>query len=447
MSASSPAIEHYLREYREAADQLPGGDLPWVQRARKGAIDCFAEIGFPTRRDEDWKYTNVGAIEKHAFRPSGRQCMGLAPEDLQPYLIADLPCHLLVFVNGRYIRQPAQGLVLPQGVQAASLEQTLVDNPAAVEPYLGGYVDAGKQGFTALNTALMGDGAYVHIARNVVLPEPIHLLYLSTAQDGATACLPRNLIVAEQNSQATVIESYVSVGDAGYFTNVVTEAVLAQNAHVSHYKLQHESSRAYHVATLQAQQDKDSHFRSDSLSFGGNLARNDINSVLDGEGAECILNGLYMVGGRQHVDFHTRVDHRRPHCTSREFFKGVLDGRSRGVFNGRVYVHPDAQKTDAQQTNNNLLLSKNAEVDTKPQLEIFADDVKCSHGATVGQLDPNMTFYLRSRGIEEQAARAILTYAFARDIVDRIKLAPLRAGLEQTIAARLPNAGRLRDIL
>ncbi len=254
-------------------------------------------------------------------------------------------------------------------------------------------------------------------------------------------------MVADENSQAHVIESYVSLGGGSYFSNAVTEVVLGQNASIEHYKLQEESTNAFHVATLQTHQGRDSRFVSHSVSFGGQLTRNDIRAVLSAEGTDCTLNGLFMVDGRQHVDFHTTVEHSQPHGTSQEYYKGILDGRSRGVFNGRVHVHPGAQKTDATQSNKNLLLSRNAEVDTKPELEIYADDVKCSHGATVGQLDPDALFYLRARGIDEGSARGLLTYGFAQDIIDRMPIQHVRERLEQALVARVPDSDHVKEIL
>jgi Fe-S cluster assembly protein SufD len=290
----------------------------------------------------------------------------------------------------------------------------------------------------------MSDGAYVHLARGVVLEEPIHLLFVALTPNAAAH--PRNLVVAEAGAQATVIEHYVGRDGVEYFTNAVTQIFAAEGAAVEHCKLQQEAAQGFHVGAIHAAQGRDSRFVSHSMAFGAALARNDITTQFDAAGCTATLNGLYVAGGRQHIDHHTRIDHGRPDGTSREYYRGVLDGRSRGVFNGKVIVHPGAQHTDAEQLNHNLLLSEGSEIDTKPQLEIYADDVKCTHGATVGQLDDAQLFYLRSRGVEEETARALLTYAFAQDVIDRIRIAPVRARLKQLLLSRLPQGHRIREL-
>ncbi len=444
---STASTDHYLKEFSALAQDLPGNTLPWLQQTRKRALDRFAALGFPTPRHEDWKYTNVRPIEKQAFRPTGKVCLGLVPDDIEAYLFQNLPCHRLVFVNGHFAPELSRPGKLSEGLTVGSLAKSLLRTPNSLESHLARYADASANGFEALNTAFMGDGAYVYLAAGKVIEDPIHLLFLSTQQEEPVFSQPRNLVVAGDNAQAVLIETYASLGDSAHFTNALTEVALGQNATLEHYKLQQESLKAYHIATLQVHQERDSRFTSHAVSFGARLARHNINVVLDAEGTECTLNGLYMVDGRQHVDFHTKIDHAKPHGTSHEFYKGILNGHARGVFNGRIYVHPDAQKTDAEQSNKNLLLSKDAEVDTKPQLEIYADDVKCSHGATVGQLDDTMLFYLRSRGIDEATARGLLTYGFAHDIVERMALAPIRARLEEILVNRLPQAAGIKEMV
>jgi Fe-S cluster assembly protein SufD len=317
----------------------------------------------------------------------------------------------------------------------ASLGRNFETNPEQVEPHLAQYASYRGHAFTALNTAFLEDGAFVSIARGKVVEEPIHLLFLSTTHGEGAVCHPRSLILAGEGSQATVIESYVGTGDDVYFTNAVTEIVAGPAAVVDHYKLQRESEEAFHVATLQVQQARNSTLSSHAVTLGGALVRNEVNAVLDDEGCTCTLNGLYLAAGRQHVDNHTVIDHARPRCTSHELYKGILDGQAHGVFNGKIYVRQDAQKTDAKQTNQTLLLSEDATINTKPQLEIYADDVKCTHGATVGQLDDEALFYLRTRGIDKEAARHLLTYAFANDVISRVKVAPVRAHLEEFFLA------------
>jgi len=447
MTIAAAHLDHYRQEFSALGPQLPGSGLTWIEKTRQGAFERFAEMGFPGPRDENWKYTRVTPIEKRAFRPMPKSCVGLVPEDLESFFFAALPCHRLVFINGQYIPQLSKLGALPGAASVCSLAKALADNSDRIEPYLARYADTGAHGFTALNTAFMGDGAFLYLPRDTVLENPVHVLFVATTQEEELFVNPRNLIVAEQGSEATVIESYVSLGGSGYFTNALTELVVGDNAGLNHYKVQQENSSAFHIATLQVQQERNSRFTSHSISFGGALARNDINAVLDAEGAQCTLNGLYMAADRQHVDYHTRIDHTKPYGTSREHYKGILSGRSRGVFNGLTHVHPGAQKTDASQSNDNLLLSRDAEVDTKPQLEIYADDVKCSHGATVGQLDDDMIFYLRARGIEAQLARGLLTYGFAQDVIDHMHLAAVRNAVEEVLLAQLPNTQTIKGLV
>jgi Fe-S cluster assembly protein SufD len=349
----------------------------------------------------------------------------------------------VVFVNGQYT--PELSSAGPAWV--GSLAAVLAAQPEAPQKYLTRVAKYDEATFTALNTAFLRDGGCVLIPKNTVVEQPIHLLFLSTSRGDPGVSHLRNLVVAGRNSQATIIESYVGVDGEVYFTNAVTEMVLGENAFVDHYKLQRESSAAFHIATVQVQQERSSNFTSHSISLGGALVRNDVNAVLAEEGCECTLNGLYLAGRRQHVDNHTRIDHAKPHCASHELYKGILDGQAHGVFNGKIYVHADAQKTDAKQTNQTLLLSDDAVINTKPQLEIYADDVKCTHGATVGQLAGDAIFYLRSRGIALEEARKILTFAFANDVVSRIKVESIRKHLEAALVTSnsTPRAGAAQE--
>jgi len=283
----------------------------------------------------------------------------------------------------------------------------------------------------------------VYLPKGTLLEAPIHLIFVSAPSDAPIVSHPRTLVVAGEGSQASVIESYVGLGGGSYFTNAVSEILVGANAHLTHYKLQREGDGAFHVGTVAARQQADSTFTSHSVSFGGLLVRSDTNATLDAEGSTCTLNGLYMVAGRQHVDHHTLIDHRKPHGSSRELYKGVLDGHATGVFNGKVFVRPDAQKSDAGQVNKNLLLSEGATMNTKPQLEIFADDVKCSHGATIGRLDADAIFYLRARGIGAAAARNLLTYAFANELLNRMDVEPIRRQLEAVLSSRLHDQLRI----
>jgi Fe-S cluster assembly protein SufD len=329
---------------------------------------------------------------------------------------------------------------LPKGVQVGSLAQALSARHAAVEAHLGRYASFEEQAFVALNTAFMQDGAYVYVPRGCAVEVPIHVVFISLPVGEATVSYPRNLLVFEDSAQATVIESYLGLGDEVYFTNAVTECVVGENTTLEHCTLEWESLNAFHVATLQIQQGRSSNCVSHAMASGGALVRRDINVFLDGEGAENTLNGLFMATSQQHIDHHTRIDHVRPHCTSRELYKGILDGHARGVFNGKIVVHKDAQQTDAVQTNKNLLLSGDASIDTKPQLEIFNNDVKCSHGSTIGRLEENLLFYLRTRGLGEGDARRLLTYAFASELVNRMHVEALRTTLNERVLTWLPQS-------
>ncbi|HEV8689352.1 MAG TPA: Fe-S cluster assembly protein SufD, partial [Ideonella sp.] len=396
---NTTATDFYCDEFARLKASLPGGRLPWLRRAREEGLASFADTGFPTLRQEDWKYTSVAAIEKGHFvltvlAPPASN--GVTEQQIEGWSLPDT--QRLVFVNGHY--QPRWSRIgpLPAGVTLASLAEMLEREPEHLESVLGPTPDAYPSGFAALNAAFMSDGAYVHLATGVALDTPIHLLFVTT--EAGLAVQTRNLVMAEAGSRASLVEHHVAVGDGAYFTNVITDLLAGRDAEIEHHKLQQESLKAFHVAAVNADQQHGSRFTSRSFALGGGLARIDISVGLNAERTECALDGLYMTDGRQHIDHHTRIDHARPHGTSREFYKGVLAGASRAVFNGKVIVHADAQHSDAYQTNRNLLLSDHAEVDTKPQLEIYADDVKCSHGATVGQLDPEQIFYLRSRGVD-----------------------------------------------
>jgi Fe-S cluster assembly protein SufD len=394
-------------------ERAHAGDHPALLKLRLEAIERFAALGFPTLDDEEWRFTPLSSLTRIPFRPA-------------PPGGPELTC--------------------PDGVIVCDLARALAEHPELVEPHLARYADFEEHAFSALNTAFLHDGTFVYVPPNRVVREPIRVTFAGHGTDGPLAWHRRVLVVAGRNSQATICESYNGHAGAAYFTNAVTEIVLDEGAVLDHYKVQREGDDAFHVATTQVRMGRSSNFSSHNLTFGGKLTRNDVNADLDGEGCECTLNGLYLGSGEQLIDNHTRIDHARPHCASHELYKGILDGRSRGVFAGRIYVHQDAQKTDAKQTNQTLLLSDDAVIDTKPQLEIFADDVKCTHGATVGQLDAESVFYLRTRGIGKDEARALLTFAFANDVIGRIKVESLRDELEQLLfAARKAPAGKARE--
>jgi len=435
-----PSIpDHYAAEFALAARERARRDPPWLRLLREAALQRFRELGFPTLDDEEWKYTNMAPIARTPFRAAnGAALGGLTSDHLDGLTLGAMECTHLVFVNGRFAPGLSRLRPVPDGVRIGSLASELEKDPGLLEPYLGRHARFEEQAFVALNTAFLGDGAFVHLPRRKVLKEPVHLIYVTAGNGSPAVTHPRNLVVAEEGSQVAVVGSFVSLADSAYFTNAVTEVVAGDGAVVEHCKLQRESEKAYHVATLQAHLSRSAHFASHAISLGGALARNDINAVLDAEGIECILNGLYLTQGSQHIDNHTFLDHAKPHCSSREYYKGVLSGRSHGVFNGKILVRKDAQKTDAKQTNKNLLISEEALVDTKPQLEIHADDVRCTHGATIGQLDEDALFYLRSRGLGQEDARSLLIHAFATDLIERIPVLPVRTGLECLLMTRLP---------
>jgi Fe-S cluster assembly protein SufD len=430
-----PEVLTQRDQYLASIEQLARSSAPvpsWLRRLRATAANSFEEQGFPTARNEDWKFTSVAPLLRVAFQTPARDGKLDAPA-LAPFTFADM--HQLVFVNGRLDRRPSADGGLPAGVTVASLAAVLREQPERIEPHLGRHARHEDHPFIALNTALVQDGAVIVLGRGVVLEKPIHLIFVASAAE-PVASYPRVLVVAEAASQLTLTESYVGADREVYFHNAVTEVVAGADTVIDHYKLVRESGAAFHVGALQAHLTRGSKFSSHAVTLAGGWVRNEARAVLDAEGCECTLNGLYLASGRQHVDNHTVIDHARPRCASHELYKGILDGQAHGVFNGKIYVRQDAQKTDANQTNQTLLLSEDAVIDTKPQLEIFADDVKCTHGATVGQLDAEAVFYLRSRGIGLEAARSLLTYAFANDVVGRIKVGSIRRQLEETLLAR-----------
>ena len=435
MTAVKEKQDRYFADFAALEKRLAASDPAWLRPIRRAAIDRFAELGFPTTKNEEWKYTNVAPIARVAFEfaPAGARSGLAAPK-------ADAAA-ALVFVNGRYAKALSSTGALPPGVKVTGLAAALAGKDPAtalLEQHLARHAKFEDHAFVALNTAFIEDGAFIEIAKDTVLDKPICLTFFSAPDGRPSLSHPRNLIVVGRGSQVSFVESYWGPEQV-YFTNAVTEVVVDENAKVEYARVEQESGQAFHVATVHFHQERSSVVHSTSIQFGGSLVREDTTAVLDGEGAENTLNGLYVIGGRQHVDNHTVIDHAKPHCGSRELYKGVLDGHATGVFNGKIVVRKDAQKTDSKQSNKNLLLSEDAVINTKPQLEIYADDVKCTHGATIGQIDQEAVFYLRSRGIGLEAARAMLTQAFANDVIGKIKHAPLRDELRSTLIARLAN--------
>jgi Fe-S cluster assembly protein SufD len=437
MSAMAHVAEK-LQPWLDAVEQRPQGGPRWLQDLRDRAATRFAALGFPTARDEEWRFTSVAPIAAAEFRPAGADAARATEAELAGYLYSDAALRIVI-VNGQFAPELSRAADLPAGVRAGSLAGAVTEQADVVQRYLGQLADFGTRAFTALNTALASDGAYVHIADGVILEQPLHLLFVTTAPAAAGPIMSnaRALIVAGDRSQSRIVETYVGPRGAVYFTNAVTEVFAGESAVVDHYKVQQESVEAFHVASMHVHAARSANLSSHSFSLGGKLVRNDASALLDGEGAECTLNGLYLADGDRLVDNHTTIDHAKAHCPSHEIYKGILGGRARAVFNGKIIVRQDAQKTDAKQTNRALLLSDDAQINTKPQLEIFADDVKCTHGAAIGQLDEDAIFYLRARGLTYFEARDMLIHAFAGDILDRVKVAPLRAALERELYAQL----------
>jgi len=425
--------------HKELEASRRNADEPaWLLSARKVGRVRFAELGLPTLRDEDWRFTNVAPIAVMVFKPRlGPAHHGVTKKVLNQFPFTALAGGQLVFVNGQFAPELSSLAPLPEGVKVMSLAAALAKVPALVEPHLCRHTSTDTNAFTALNTAFFQDGAFIHVPAGQAVAEPIHLLFISTAKDHGTTVHPRNLIVAESYSRVTVIESYLSLCDTAYFTNSVTELVAADNAVVEHLKFQDENRQAFHIATVAAHCGSASNVVTHSIALGAKLSRTNIYATLAGEGLECILNGLYLTRGEQLADHYMVVDHAQPHGASHEYFNGILADKSKGVFHGRILVRPGAQKTDAKQTNKNLLLSDDATADTKPQLEIYADDVKCTHGATIGQLNDESIFYLRSRGIPREKARRMLIHAFAGEIIDRVRCAAVRQELDRLVWDRL----------
>jgi Fe-S cluster assembly protein SufD len=441
------APDTYFADFRAIEQEHAAKQAAWLRSLRKKGMEAFAELGFPTTRQEAWRFTNVAPFARIPFRRAlPVDDLGKLQEDLEQHSVGGTAARL-VFVNGYFSSRFSSLADLPNGVTAMSLQQALTAADRILEEHLGRYADTASESFVALNTAFLRDGAFIRVAQGVALERPIHLIYVRVEGGQNTASHPRTLVVVERGAQAHVIESHVGLAEEAYFNNAVTELVAGEDASIEHLKIQEESELAFHVANVVAHQDRSSRLLSHSISLGARLARHDIRSVMAGEGAECTLNGLYEVHGQQHVDHHTTLDHAMPHCGSREYYRGVLDDKSSAVFSGAIIVRKDAQKTDAIQSNKNLLLSEDATINTKPELQILADDVRCTHGATVGQLDPDAVFYLRTRGIGLEAARHLLTRAFANDVIARIRCGPARERLEATLLSRLSAAWRPEEVL
>jgi Fe-S cluster assembly protein SufD len=423
------------------ASGRPAGGPRWLQDLRERGAVTFSALGFPTVRDEEWRFTNVAPIAGSDFELGGAST-GLSPASVDELPYAGSAAHRVVVVNGRYSPELSRVSGLPRGVTAGSLGTAINGELQAdreiVQRYVGQLADFNTRAFAALNTAFLEDGGYVHVPDGLILEDPIQILFVSANETAApTVSYPRCLIVLGDRSQARVVETYVSAADAVTLTNAVTEVFVGEGAVLDHYKVQQESEQAFHLGAMHVHAARSANFSSHSFSLGGRFVRNDVLATLDGEGAEVTLNGLYLADGDRLVDNHTTIDHARPHCPSHEVYKGILGGHAKAVFNGKIIVRQDAQKTDAKQTNRALLLSDDALINTKPQLEIFADDVKCTHGAAIGQLDEDALFYLRARGLTYYEARDMLIHAFAGEILERVKVEPLKEELESQLYTQL----------
>ncbi len=435
----------YEEAFRQATQGRAADEPAWLQILRENSFEQFERAGFPNVKQEDWKYTNVTSIAKANFVPvlesNGTELSKHGDHrGLAPFIYEEARESRLVFVNGMFHAELSSRSALPENVVAMDLRDALHNTryEKTVREYLEHPVLA--NGFAALNTALFTSGLFLKIPRGVSIEAPIHLLFIGegAAVTSPPAAFPRVMIVAEENSSATIIESYASPSDDRvYLTSAIIDLSLADGARLEHYKIQRESTAAFHVATTRAELGLNSSYHTTTINFGAALSRHDIRVQMDHEGAECSVDGLYMVDEAQHTDTHSVIDHRQPRCASRQLYKGILDGKARAVFNGKVFVRHGAEQTDAQQKNKNLLLSNEARVDTKPQLEIFADDVKCAHGAAIGQLDEDELFYLESRGINPTLAKNMLTYGFAEEVIERIKIDSIRRELDAAVLNRL----------
>lgn len=428
-------IESYVKGLPEFQQNYFKEAPKWLGNLKKEAIESFSNLGFPTLSDEDWRFTNLAPISRNTFQIAENGISAIGKDTVDEYSIPELDCYRLVFVNGRFVSGLSEIDSIEDGIIIKSLKDAVTSESDLVEKHLAKYADFKKEAFTSLNTAFFEDGAFVYVAKSKVVDKPVYILNISTNKETQTLVSPRNLFVLEDNAEVKVVEHYVSAGDNVYFSNVVTEFALGENANAEHYLLELESKKAFNISTLRVQQSRSSNIKSHSILMGGSIVRNNVHPVLNGEGCNSDIFGLYLSNDRQHMDNFMRVEHASPHCDSRQFYNGILDDRSRGVFHGRIVVHEGAMLTDAKQTNRNLLLSDTAQIDTKPQLEIYNHDVKCTHGATIGQMDEDALFYLKSRGVPNKEARAIMLQAFTKETLENMSLEPVRQKVENMIGA------------
>ena len=434
--ANSENKEPYIAAFRKLRE---GGALPgpaWLEQLRQAGIASFEAMGFPTVKNEDWRYTSVEPIAARSFALANGEAKSIVGAEVFSRALIETDAPRLTVVNGVYSVALSNTSSLPQGLRLGPLAELIDQGDTAVAAQLGQLARAEQQHFVALNSAFLGEGAVVALAPGCRLQRPVYLLFVSTAGAQPVISQPRILLLLGAGSEAKIVESYLGVSGKAYFCNAVTELVGAEDSIVEHYRLQQDSDAGFHVGTLAASLARNCHLTAHAVTLSGALVRNNVRVLLNGAGAACVLNGLYLADGKQHVDNYTLIEHVSPRASSLELYKGVLGGAAHGVFNGKIIVHKDAQKSDARQTNKNLLLSDSAVIDTKPQLEIHADDVKCSHGSTIGQLDADAIFYLRSRGLDVAAARSLLSFAFASDVVRRLGIEHLRQRLDAYLVGR-----------
>lgn len=426
-------IESYVSGLPEFQETYFKDAPSWLNNTKSEAIKSFSKLGFPTPLDEDWRFTNLAPISRNSFQIAKNGISDVNKKSVEKFSIPALDCHKLVFVNGRYVPDLSDIKGETDGVVITNLKDALTSNKDLVENHLAKYADYKNDAFISLNTAYFEDGVFVYVPKSKVVKKPVYVLNISTNEEAQTLVNPRNLVIVEDNAEVKVVEHYVSTSQNVYFSNVVTEFVLGENANAEHYMLELESKKAFNISTLRIQQKRSSNIKSHSILLGGAIVRNNVHPVLNGEGCNSDIFGLYLPKDRQHMDNFMRVEHASPHCDSRQFYNGILDDKARGVFHGRIVVHEGAMLTDAKQTNRNLLLSDTAQIDTKPQLEIYNDDVKCTHGATIGQMDDEAIFYLKSRGIPNKEARRIMLQAFTNETLESMSLEPVRASMENLI--------------
>jgi Fe-S cluster assembly protein SufD len=438
-----------ISRYKEFEESLNGlaknkdGNPEKIHYVKLDALKSFKQLGFPGKKSEDWKYTNITPIiQKDYSQKKKDKAVTVTKTAISDFVIPKLKANLLVFINGIFSRKLSDIITPDTTAYIGSFNDAYNIHKELFELHFGKYADYQNNGLTALNTSHARDGGFIYLPKDKVVEEPIHLLFVSDTRTKNILSQPRNLIIAGENSKATIIESYHSLNHNYSFTNAVTEIFVNKNSEIEHYKIQDEVETSYNISTTQVNQERDSRYRSVTITWGGSIVRNNLNSVLSGENAECTMIGLYTSKGKVLYDNHTLVDHAVPNCNSNELYKGIIDDNSNGVFNGKIMVRKDAQKINAYQSNKNIVLSDKAGINSKPQLEIFADDVKCSHGATTGQLDKEQLFYLRARGIGKAEAQNMLLIAFANDIIENIKLEPLRNKLYDTLIKKLSDESR-----